>query len=72
MPSSIWDTKRRHADALMSLPGVMAVGIGKGPDGEEAIIVSVRRGHEKAAAAVPTRLEGHPVVVQVIQEIRAR
>jgi len=72
VPSSIWETKRRHTDALMAMAGVLAVGIGEGPNGHEAIVVSVRRGYEKAAASVPAEIEGHAVVVRVTQEMRAQ
>lgn len=70
MPSPIREAKQRHAGDLLALPGVLAVGIGRTPDGRDAIIVSVRRGDPEASSRVPSQLEGHPVVIQSTDEIR--
>jgi hypothetical protein len=69
--SSIREAKERHAAELMSLAGVIAVGIGKGLDGNAAIVVSVKRGDTKTASRVPSRIEGHPVLVRFTDELRA-
>lgn len=70
MPRTIEEVKRRRAPELMALTGVLAVGIGRTPEGRDAIIVSVRRGDQETASRVPSQLEGHPVVVQLTGEIR--
>lgn len=70
MPTKIQDVKRRHARDLMALSGVLAVGIGRTPEGRDAIIVSVRRGDRETASRVPSQLEGHPVVIELTGEIR--
>jgi hypothetical protein len=72
VPPGIEEVKRRHARELMALSGILAVGIGRTPDGEAAIIVSVRRDVPEAASRVPSTLEGHPVVVQLSSEIRGQ
>jgi hypothetical protein len=72
MPATIQDVKARHASQLMAQPGVVAVGIGRDPDGNEAIIVSLDRDRPEVRESVPHTLEGYAVRVQVIGPVRAR
>jgi len=72
MPATIQDVKARHESRLMAQPGVVAVGIGRDPDGNEAIIVSLDRERPEVRASVPQTLEGYAVHVQVIGPVRAR
>ncbi len=72
MPVTIQDVKARHETRLMAQPGVVAVGIGRDPDGNEAIVVSLDRDRPEVRQSVPQALEGYPVRVQVIGPVRAR
>jgi hypothetical protein len=64
--------KAKHVDELMALPNVVSVGLGLGDDGDPAIVIGLVRAVEEDDPELPTSLEGHPVVVRVIGEIRAR
>jgi len=72
MPSSIQEAKAKHEARLMAQPGVVSVGIGRDPDGTEVIVVGLDRERPEARAALPRELDGHPVRVQVIGNVRAR
>jgi hypothetical protein len=72
MPASIQEVKARHESRLMAQPGVVAVGIGRDPDGKETIVVSLDRDRPEVRSNVPQTLEGYPVRVQVIGPVRAR
>ena len=72
MPTTIQEVKARHESRLMAQPGVVAVGVGRDPDGSEAIVVSLDRERPEVRASVPQALEGYPVRVQVIGPVRAR
>jgi hypothetical protein len=72
MPPSIQEVKARHEAQLMARPGVVAVGIGSGPDGKPAIIVSLDRERPEVRASVPAEIEGYAVRVQVIGPVRAQ
>jgi hypothetical protein len=72
--------KARHTERLMSLPGVIGVGVGlrqrSGQIADEVVIVvTVRRklepGGLSPAELLPTELEGVPVDVQETGEIKA-
>lgn len=72
MPATVQDVKARHESRIMAQPGVVAVGIGRDPDGKDAIVVSLDRDRPEVRAALPQALEGYPVRVQVIGPVRAR
>lgn len=72
MPPSIQEVKARHEARLMEKPGVVAVGIGSGPDGKPAIIVSLDRERPEVRASVPAQIDGYAVRVQVIGPVRAQ
>ena len=72
MPITIEEAKARHADSLLALPGVVSVGIGRDGAGNPAIIIGLDRARQPGDSLLPSSLEGHPVVVQVIGEIRGR
>lgn len=65
---------KSHTPELMSIPGV--VGTGEGVSGEgvsrggPAILVLVSRRTPEIDARVPKRLEGYPVEIRVVGEVR--
>jgi hypothetical protein len=69
MPS-IEQVKEKHAARLLALPGIVSVGIGRGPDGGKAIVVGLDRPRPETEAKVPDVLEGYPVRIEVIGPVR--
>ncbi len=69
---SIKDVKAKHAARVMELPGVVSVGIGKGADGNPAIMIGIERESDEVRASLPKELDGFPVEVQVIGPIKAQ
>ena len=69
---SIQDVKKKHEVKLMSLPGVVSVGIGLDPGGRPAVIVGLDRSRPEVQGQIPSQLEGHPLIVQILGPIRAQ
>jgi len=69
MDSSIQQVKEQHTAELMALPGVVSVGLGKNRSGEPAIIVGVEADSVENISAVPKKLDGYPVEVQVMGKL---
>lgn len=55
----------------MTLPGVVAVGIGLVSGGKTGIVVSVAKNLNEIRSKIPSVVEGIPVEVQETGEIRA-
>jgi hypothetical protein len=72
MPSSIRDVKSRHEARLLTLPDVVSVGIGRDENGNQAIIVGLRRSNPATESRLPTELEGYPVRIRIVGEIKAQ
>ena len=60
-----------HAPSLMALGGITAVGESALPDGTPCIRVFLLARDPEVEKRIPSRIEGHPVVVVVSGEIRA-
>jgi hypothetical protein len=71
MPGTIRDVKERHEKYLLSLHGVVTVGIGLGRDGREEIVVGLDRPRPWTAVRIPGSLEGYPVRTDVRGRMRA-
>jgi hypothetical protein len=72
MSSTIEETKAKHQNRLMRLPGVVSVGIGREPTGELAIVVGVVDTKSRHGSPFPTLLDGHPVRVEVVGTVKAQ
>lgn len=72
MTMTIQQAKEKHQARLMALPGVVSIGIGRSPEGENVIIIGLDGKHPKTAQKLPKQLEGHKVVSQIIGEIKAQ
>ena len=72
MSPSIQEVKKQHEAQFLNLPGVVSVGIGLDPSGDQAIIVGVDGSHPDTPAKIPATLGGYPVVVQTIGSIKAQ
>jgi len=64
--AAIREVKARHEDRLLSLPGVVSVGIGRAAGGNMEIVVGLDRHRPVTEREVPAELEGFPVRVEVI------
>ena len=72
MQTSIQDAKAQHEAELMAMPGVVSVGIGMNDDGNEVIVVGIDRDQPSIRAQVPQSVEGYPVRVEVVGNIKAQ
>ena len=72
MPDSIKDVKARHEERLLQLPGVASVGIGLDENGNQAIIVGLTSRDPNTESKIPPRLEGYPVLIQIVGNIKAQ
>jgi hypothetical protein len=72
MCPTIQDVKARHARHLLTLPGVVSVGIGWDPAGREAIVIGLDRPRPETQADLPAQLEGYPVRVEIIGVVKAQ
>jgi len=72
MSSSIQEVKKQHEALLLDMPGVVSVGIGLDPNGNQAIIVGLDGSHPKTEEKIPSILEGFPVVIQIIGPVKAQ
>lgn len=68
-PSAASQVKARHEDRLLGIDGVEGVGLGDGPDGDEAIVVYVR--DTAVAERLPAAIEGITVRAEVTGPIEA-
>ena len=68
----IREVKARHEQSLLQTPGVVSVGIGLAPGGEQAIVVGVSGDAETAREKLPAALEGYPVIVRHTGTIKAQ
>lgn len=60
-----------HDDDLMAIPGVVGVYVGLLDDGKTPCLkIMLARKDARHNRAIPTSLEGHPVVTEVTGEIR--
>lgn len=72
MSSSIQDVKKQHEAQFLDIPGVVSVGIGLDPEGNQAIIVGLDGSNPEAEAKIPAIIEGYPVVIQKVGSIKAQ
>jgi hypothetical protein len=68
----IRDVKARHEQSLLDTPGVVSVGIGLAPDGEQAIMIGTSGDAAALQKELPNSLEGYPVIVQHTGTIKAQ
>ena len=71
MADTIQEVKARHEKRLLSLPGVVSVGIGRGSDGKEEIVVGLDRPRKWTTMRIPGFLEGYRVRTDARGRMRA-
>jgi hypothetical protein len=67
----IREVKARHERDLLSLPGVVSVGIGRRADGTSEIVVGLDRHRPSILREIPRELDGYPVRAEVTGRARA-
>jgi hypothetical protein len=72
MSSSIQEVKKQHETLFLGMPGVVSVGVGLDPNGHPAIIVGLDGPRPETEKKIPARLEGFPVVIQIVGGIKAQ
>lgn len=68
--TGIEEVKSRHTAALMALPGVVSVGIGRDDQQQPVIVVGIDRAERMHD--IPDALQGYRVVTRVIGPVKAR
>lgn len=69
--ATIQEVQEAHTEAWMELPGVTGVGIGL-CDGEECIRIFLARPSPEAERAIPDRVDGYEVDLEVTGGFRSR
>jgi hypothetical protein len=69
--SDVARTKAQVEAGFLSMEGVVSVGLGRDREGHDAIIVGVRRERSKTAAVLPHDVDGVPIVVEEVGELKA-
>ena len=54
------------------MPGVVSVGIGLDPKGNQAIIVGLGASNPEIEANIPQMIEGFPVITKIIGTLKAQ
>jgi hypothetical protein len=72
MHPSIREVKKIHESRLLSLPGVVSVGIGLDKKGRSAIIIGMDSPNPETETKLPAELDGYPVVVRITGPIKTQ
>ena len=72
MSPSIQEVKKQHEARFLNMPGVVSVGIGLDPNGNQAIIVGMDASNPEIEADIPKMVEGVPVIVEIIGSLKAQ
>ena len=72
MSPSIKEVKNKYEAQLLQMAGVVSVGIGLDKNGQQAIIIGLDGPNPKTEAQLPTELEGYPVRIQTVGQIKAQ
>jgi hypothetical protein len=72
MTPSIQDVKKKHEARLMSLPGVVSVGIGRDSQGNPAVIVGLDSPRSETRVRIPPELDGYPLFIQIVGPLKAQ
>jgi hypothetical protein len=70
MQTNIQDVKIRHQSRLMSMSGVISVGIGLDENKNPVIIIGIETDDAELISRLPQQLEGYQVRVQKTGKIR--
>lgn len=68
--TGIREVKAANEARLMALPGVVSVGVGRTPGGEDVIVVCLDRARPGTVAALPKALSGYPVRIEITGPVK--
>jgi hypothetical protein len=71
MSLTIQEVKSKHEDRILSLPGVVSVGIGRNPDGASVIIIGLDGPRPDTVKQLPKVLDGYPVRIEITGHLKA-
>jgi len=69
---SIRDVKAEHESQLMTMAGVVSVGLGQDAEGNPVIVIGIESEELSRTLVLPRELENYPVKFQVVGTIRAQ
>ena len=72
MQPSIQEAKKQSEERFLAMPGVVSVGIGLDPSGNQTIIVGLEAPNPETEANLPEMVEGFPVIVRIIGSLKAQ
>ena len=72
MSPSIQEVKKKHEARFLDMPGVVSVGIGLDPHGNQAIIVGLDASNPEIEEDIPEMIEGFPVIIKIIGSLKAQ
>jgi hypothetical protein len=72
MSPSIQEVKKQHEARFLDMPGVVSVGIGLDPNGNQAIIVGLDASNPEIEAKIPEMVDDFPVIVQIVGSLKAQ
>lgn len=68
--SDIKTVMEAHSAELMNIPGVVAVAISELEDKTPCIKIYVLEKTEEISEKIPEKIEGHPVLIEISDEIK--
>lgn len=72
MPPSIHEVKAQHERRLLAIEGVVSVGVGRDSAGRPIIVIGLDKSRLRTMVQLPQTLDGYPVRVEVVGEIKAQ
>lgn len=72
MNSTIQEVKKKHQNELMSLPGVVSVGIGLNDQGQQVIVVGMSEDKPVDKTKIPASIDGFTVTVKLVGTLKAQ
>ena len=72
MQATIQQVKQQYESQLLSLPGVVSVGIGLDEKKTAVIIIGIASENSSLRAELPKQLEGYEVIIQVTGDIKTQ
>ena len=72
MSATIQEVKAKYTDRLLTMPGVVSVGIGRNLDGTSVIIVGLDGPRPDTLKQLPKELDGYPVRAEIIGPVKAQ
>ena len=72
MSPSIQKVKKQYEARFLDMPGVVSVGIGLDPNGNQAIIVGMDASNPEIEAHIPEIIEGFHIIIKIIGTLKAQ